>query len=173
LIESVSKVLNVTSSSRLGSDYTGRADVWQVAASKIAGKPLQGYGFRTRETADLTYITDTINGHSGVLNILLDVGYIGLALFAVWYVYAFWQAIDPRPHPLAPQKIVIASFLVGNVAILALEPNYISFANPTAFVTLLALSFPLVNFAAAGAIAPRRQRPRPRGFQQRPRYLRV
>lgn len=171
LIAIVSKVLNVTSSSRLGSDYTGRADVWQVAASKIARRPYQGFGFRTRETADLTYITDSINGHSGVLNILLDVGYVGLALFALWYVYAFWKAIDPRPHPMFPQRIVMAAFLVGNIPILALEPNYISFANPTAFLTLLAFGFSLADLNPATARLPR---PRRRGnLPRRLRYSRV
>lgn len=171
LIDVVSKALNVTASSRLGSDYTGRADVWEVAAAKIAGRPLQGYGFRTRETADLTYITDSINGHSGVLNILLDVGYIGLALFALWYFFAFWKAIDPRPHPMFPQRIVIAAFLVGNIPILALEPNYISFANPTAFLTLLAFAFPLADLEASPARQPRA---RARGNPvRRQRYSRV
>ena len=171
VVELVSGFLKVTTSSRLGSDFTGRADVWQVAYSKISAKPFTGYGFKTRELADLTYITDAINAHSGILNVALDLGLVGVALFFIWYAYAFWQAIELGPHPFAQEKMTIAAFLAGNLAMLAVEPNYISFAHPTAFLTLLSLSFPLVDFKLGKAAVPRRkrrQKPRPR-----PRYLRT
>lgn len=157
LIEIVSNALNVTSSSRLGSDFTGRGDVWQVAAAKISRNPLKGYGFRTRETADLSYITDALNAHSGMLNILLDVGYIGLAFLALWYLFALWQALDTRPHRFEQQRIVIAAFLVGNVPILIAEPNYISFGSPTSFLTLLALALPLALVDKRAVTIPKRK----------------
>jgi len=171
LTELVSSLLNVTTSSRLGANFTGRGDVWNVAYSKIMDNPIIGYGFKTRGVADLSYITDAINAHSGALNIALDLGLVGVALFFIWYAYAFWQAIDLRPHPFAQEKITIAAFLAGNVAILAVEPNYISFVHPTAFLTLLALSFPLVDFKLAKPAAPRRKfRRKP---QPRLRYVRT
>lgn len=154
-VQLVSDALNVTTASRLGTDFTGRAEVWQVAYDKILATPFMGYGFRTRQTADLTYVTDAINAHSGVLNVILDVGYIGLGFFALWYGFAVLRSLDTRPHPIAQERVVIASFLLGNIAILALEPNYISFGHPTSFMMLMALSFPFARFRKPAAL-PRR-----------------
>lgn len=75
-------------SSALGREktLTGRTVVWERLAAVVMDRPLLGHGyggFWTTNTRDLFDISDS---HNGYLGILLDVGIIGLSLYALFVI---------------------------------------------------------------------------------------
>jgi exopolysaccharide production protein ExoQ len=80
--------------STLGRDesLTGRADVWAALLPVALRKPLLGYGFGgfwTPSTRDQFGISE---GHSGYLDVLLDSGFVGLALVTMFLVSSCLKA---------------------------------------------------------------------------------
>ncbi len=87
----------------LGKDttLTGRTDIWSAAVVMIRERPWLGYGFagfwRGLDGAS-AYVCNFVgweppHGHNGFLDIWLDLGVAGLALFAVSYIVAFARAL--------------------------------------------------------------------------------
>jgi hypothetical protein len=146
VIANVSALLGVHEESRLGTDFTGRGVIWQSALTVMRRHLPLGYGFRTRIIAELDNIDLTINAHSGLLNVILDVGLVGLACYVFWYAYSMFSAFSGSLHPFPEERRTIAAFLVANIPVQMLEPNYISFAHPTSFMTLLGLAYGFVRF---------------------------
>lgn len=149
VIGAVSSATGVTTGSRLGSDFTGRGEIWEQGLKLIEASPYVGYGFRTRGTANLEYITDTLNAHSGLLNTILDNGFIGLALFVFAYGHALLAAFSPVNDAAVEYRRIVASLLIANVSVYLIEPNYISFAHPTSLMTILCVTFSFVDFRRA------------------------
>lgn len=89
----------------LGKDVTlsGRTYIWQVALDRLWEQPWLGYGrsaFWSPESpypkAISYYLSQNFNAphaHNGFIDVALDVGLIGLALFLVCYVSAFVKAL--------------------------------------------------------------------------------
>lgn len=69
--------------------FTGRTDIWEFALSKIAERPLHGYGLRSfwnigvaspSHGAAPGFLHVTPHAHNGYLDIMLELGWIGLTL---------------------------------------------------------------------------------------------
>jgi len=145
-IEAVSSVVGVDTQSRLGDDFTGRGEIWDEAFKLIENSPFVGFGFRTRGNADLDYITDTLNAHSGVLNIILDTGFIGLVFFLLAYAYAIGRSYSAVSDEGFERRRVAAALLTAVIPVLFIEPTYISFGSPVSYLAILAISFGYVDF---------------------------
>jgi exopolysaccharide production protein ExoQ len=114
----------------LGRDVslTGRSDIWPVAIEAIANHPFLGYGYSIFWLPNgpyVDYIAATnwdfwrpAHAHNGFLELSLDVGLVGTALFVLILLYAIWRAM--RYAVTAPQMssawplAAIASFIVAN-----------------------------------------------------------
>jgi exopolysaccharide production protein ExoQ len=70
----------------LGRDntLTGRTEVWAAVLPAMKQKPLLGYGFGSFWTDDRRQLYDIPTAHNGYLDILLELGAVGLALFVAW-----------------------------------------------------------------------------------------
>lgn len=83
----------------LGKDstLTGRTPLWQMAVAAIQERPLFGYGYAVfwrgfNGITTLTPISMTTHAHNGYLDLCLDVGFVGLFLFLVGFVYSVFRA---------------------------------------------------------------------------------
>lgn len=85
----------------LGRDatLTGRTDIWQIVLTLVEDRPLTGYGFGGVWGGAIGDYVRTIFGystalsaHSGYLDVLLQLGYVGLLAFAVVVVGAVARA---------------------------------------------------------------------------------
>ena len=70
--------------------FTGRTDIWDFAAAQIAANPVLGYGFNgfwavgdasPAAFSESELIASILQAHNGYLDILLETGFVGLALF--------------------------------------------------------------------------------------------
>src|SRR5439155_26444451 len=90
-------------------DLTGRTDLWRSVGSMILARPLLGYGFSGfwRGASLESFAVENYVGwsptysHNGYLEILLNLGLAGTALFTVF----IWQGLR-RVVRLAEAKVV-------------------------------------------------------------------
>jgi exopolysaccharide production protein ExoQ len=87
----------------LGRDLTltGRTGIWSVVISKIVLRPWLGYGYNSfwlgkeGPSVDVWYETSFIapNSHNGVLDLLVDLGIVGLILFSLSFIVNLGRAL--------------------------------------------------------------------------------
>jgi exopolysaccharide production protein ExoQ len=63
---------------------TGRTDVWAAVLPAMKQQPLLGYGFGSFWTDARRELYDIPTAHNGYLDILLELGEVGLAFYVVW-----------------------------------------------------------------------------------------
>lgn len=78
-----------------------------------------------------------------MINAALDVGIIGAFLFIAWYLASLYRCFETSKRYDRRSLAVCAAFLIANVPLLMIEPNYISFGHPSAFALLLSLFSPI------------------------------
>jgi O-antigen ligase len=95
--------INILSS--LGKDYTmsGRTLMWEVMLMRIEDRPWLGYGrgaFWMKGTKYPIEVGNSVastfiapHGHNGFLDLVLDLGLIGLALFLISFIIAFSRSL--------------------------------------------------------------------------------
>ena len=66
------------------STLTGRTDVWAAVLPTMKRQPLLGYGFGSFWTDARRILYDIPTAHNGYLDILLELGAVGLAFYTVW-----------------------------------------------------------------------------------------
>lgn len=108
----VSQWVGIVSS--LGKDPTlsGRTDIWIGAIAQINQRPLLGYGFSAFWTEDnpaALRIGDnlhpgfyTYHAHNGLLDILLDIGWLGLIVFMLGFISTWILALKYAYKPDSP-----------------------------------------------------------------------
>ncbi len=86
----------------LGKDttLTGRTPLWAAVIGKIQERPLLGYGYGAfwlgldGESADIWQIEwNAPNSHNGILDVWLDLGLLGVAVFLLGFIIAFIQGV--------------------------------------------------------------------------------
>ena len=148
----------------LGKDptLTGRTDIWAAVARRIAERPLTGYGygaFWEKTSAPARIVRKEANwpvpsAHNGWLDLLLQVGWIGAALFAATAMLALvaLSVRAPRSRDGGFGLFYLLLFLILAMSESVIEePNTLPWALVVAVITC-ALS-PRAQLASA---APRR-----------------
>jgi len=77
-------VANYTSAVGRDSTLTGRTEVWALVVPAMQQKWLLGYGFGSFWTDARRTLFDIPNAHNGYLDILLEMGLVGLVSYALW-----------------------------------------------------------------------------------------
>ena len=79
---------------------SGRVDIWRHAYMLSRQKPMLGYGFGTVTTlferGYFAEVADEFSGstiHNSYLELMLDLGYVGLTLFLIGLIYILWQGV--------------------------------------------------------------------------------
>ncbi|AFY54574.1 lipid A core-O-antigen ligase-like enyme [Rivularia sp. PCC 7116] len=120
-----------------GKDATisGRTLIWPLLINKIQERPWLGYGYHTfwkegweGQVADiwrgLIAGFEPPHAHNGFLEICLDIGAIGLAIFVVWFVFSclrslVWLHKNKTVEGLAPIVLLI------HILLLSLTESYL------------------------------------------------
>lgn len=86
----------------LGKDSTlsGRTPLWEAVINKIQERPLLGYGYGAfwlgldGESADIWQVEwNAPNSHNAILDLWLDLGFLGVSVFLLGFIIAFIQGI--------------------------------------------------------------------------------
>lgn len=118
---------------------TGRTPLWALLWNKVQLKPMFGYGyggFWLGKNGPSVELPELIrewarNAHNGFLDLILDLGLVGLALFLTGYTVAFWKALAHLSSgQFDPLKLyfpmVLAYILLANIgASDLLVPNFL------------------------------------------------
>ncbi len=85
--------------------FTGRTDIWSVAIKFSAEKPINGWGVggllwresatpRTVATSEFHRLVGFVmpHPHSGVLEVLLQIGFVGLGLYCIVFLGAWYKS---------------------------------------------------------------------------------
>jgi O-antigen ligase len=114
----------VTLLSGLGKDptLTGRTVIWSILFTKLQQRPLLGFGrgafwlpqlpngAEVGQALGYGYVVP--HAHNGLIDIALDVGYIGLLLFLIIYFTAFFRALKRAYASKNPEDIWCLGFLI-------------------------------------------------------------
>jgi len=135
--------------------FTGRFEIWSAGVEHIARRPLVGYGFRTRETADPS-LGERMSAHNGFLNLVLDVGIVGGALILL----AFGYDIGKRLRIVSALRVqtedhwgldvretrrlntVVVAFSVTFLATWAPDPQYLNLGHPYTLLFMFLFTAP-------------------------------
>jgi exopolysaccharide production protein ExoQ len=117
---------------------TGRTELWRLARQSIQQRPILGYGydvFWEFTSEDATRIRSSIgwdapSTHNGLLELLLDVGFVGLLLYAVAYLVTLRRAAilfrtDPSNDMTWPILLLAEGFLCQITESTIVKPNLI------------------------------------------------
>jgi O-antigen ligase len=106
-----------TFSSSLGRDntLTGRTDVWMALLPAMEQHPLLGYGFGSFWTDATRELYEIPTAHNGYLDILLELGEAGLALYLVWLLSCARQLHRALDHDYEWASLAICFLLMGLV----------------------------------------------------------
>lgn len=134
----------------LGRNLTlsGRSSLWVVVIAFIAAKPLLGYGYSAfwqGFSGDSGFISlslrwDIAHAHNGLLDLALDTGLVGVALFAVSFVRTFRDALRMRmtvASPVTLWPLLALSF----IALTNITEATLLRVNNTFWVLYLMLAF--------------------------------
>lgn len=87
-------VASVTSSMGRNATLTGRTDVWASLLPVFKQKPILGAGFGSFWTAGSRVFFDIPDAHSGYLDVLLELGIVGMLLFTEFFISISRQAFN-------------------------------------------------------------------------------
>lgn len=120
---------------------TGRTDIWAGLLAKVIQRPILGYGyggFWTTETIEIHQVTEA---HNGYLEILMNLGFIGLLLFSIFLLSSIRKAHRELINDYYWGCLSICFFLVAMLYNVT-EASFNSFTTHlTAILVFLSVSF--------------------------------
>jgi O-antigen ligase len=138
----------------LGKDptITSRTVIWELVMEWVADRPLLGYGYQAfwvGSPAEAIWAQMTwkpTHAHNGFLELWLDLGLVGLALFlfgvalALWKSIAFVRRLPRSPEAAWPLILIAYMLLVNATQTLVLGRNNIAWILYVANAVLVGLS---------------------------------
>jgi hypothetical protein len=119
----------------VGTGFTGRSDRWEAGLASV-GDPLAGFGADTRGPFSERIVrNDETNAHSGWINLYLDMGLVGLAVFIWLLASAVLRSKAPHRGYDPWTTAVLASFVIP----LIFESQYMTATAAYYQVVLIAL----------------------------------
>lgn len=123
----------------IGSGFSGRTDHWLNGLAAFQDNFLIGTGFKSSK--------EVVLAHSGILNLLIDVGLIGSSLFFLSIFTMLLHKIivlnkysTSENHPDVPLIRISLASIVTFVSIAFIDPIYLNFGFPLT-ITLFLLMF--------------------------------
>jgi exopolysaccharide production protein ExoQ len=149
-------------------NLTGRDEIWGYVLEQIRDRPMFGYGYRAYFTApqnvdEIERVLDHAydQAHSSILQTILDLGFFGLALLAIWIAIAMRRAPQAVFDPAQRAWLALLIALSFNALTEALIMSPTGFTWLTYQICIVALAGPLVEraMAARSTVPPHWQGP--------------
>jgi O-antigen ligase len=140
-------------SSQFGRDatLTGRTEIWAGLLPEVEQRPLLGFGFGSFWTSHRRIVHDISDGHNGYLDVLLDLGAVGLSIYSAWFMLAARKL--HKALSLDYDRATLAvSFLVMTLAFNITESTLSALVQPMTAVAILVSM--LVPYEAARVRLP-------------------
>lgn len=152
---------------------TGRVPLWQVIMTIIAEKPVFGHaygGFFNADSAGLQYLWlqfpwQPPHSHSGYLDMLVDLGIVGLLAYLWLFASTIFLAFKARSSGTAPLARWVLFFMLINVLMNIDEDTSMAASLFTALMPTAMLEVGLWNARRRNAIARPRWAPGPSGLE--------
>jgi O-antigen ligase len=133
-------VRSITSSLGRDATLTGRTDIWADLLPEALKKPLLGHGFGGFWTTKTRLMFDITEAHSGYLDMLLGLGFVGLVLFSMFLISTCRKAQNELSKDYDWAALVICYFIIAVVHNVA-ETSFNTFeSHLTATLLFLAVS---------------------------------
>ncbi len=107
----LSSIATITSAYGKDTSFSGRTEIWEASIDALARKPWLGHGFGalfwregiSPETAEIWRQVgfEASHAHNGVLDLGLQIGLVGLAIFTVLFISTMrmgWLVLRTQPH---------------------------------------------------------------------------
>ncbi len=85
-------ILDITSAVGREKNLTGRADVWRELVPVAMERPFMGYGFGGFWSSSVRNQFDISDSHNGYLELILNIGMVGLMLYVIFILAIFNKA---------------------------------------------------------------------------------
>ena len=152
---------------------SGRTEKWELGIEAFLDNIAVGVGFRVSRSSDYAF------AHSGILQLLIDLGLIGvLVLFLLFVASArlLWASRQMRRHSEFHADLMRwgGAFGLAYLTRALIEPNLLSFGNVMSLTFIAAISVPV--FRIQGSTEPSRAptapppSPFPKGRHERGRH---
>jgi len=136
-----SNVASLTSSLGRDATLTGRTGIWAGLLPVIERQPILGYGFGSFWTTKRTQIHEITEAHNGYIDVLLEIGYVGLFLLTMFLLTSCRRAQRELVHDFDWASLLLC-FLIMAVIHNISETSINSFTSHlTAVLLFLAVSF--------------------------------
>jgi O-antigen ligase len=103
--------------------FSGRSEIWEQLFIKITEQPLLGYGMGIR-ASDI--ISTPLTAHNQYLQIVIEVGFVGFAIF-LFFLYTIWKLLlKNRGNDVAKLSVAffIAILTYENLELTLFQNNY-------------------------------------------------
>lgn len=130
--------------------FTGRTDLWVFAADHIAARPWLGWGFRSfwqigaaspQLQAAPGFVQVAPDGHDGYIDLLLQVGVVGLGLF-IAMILALGGRLGRIADRTAALGFLVVTLLVFTLLHSLLESTWLAVLDPVGALFLVLLTLP-------------------------------
>lgn len=150
-----SDVASFTNSLGRDSTLTGRTEVWAAVIPERATRPLLGFGYGSFWTDARREMFDIPTAHNGYLDVMLELGVVGLLFYVSWLVSITGQMHRALTRDFTWAILGIAYLLVG----LLYNTTESSLNSLSEYMTAITL---FVSFVVSPALLPVKKRVRSR-----------
>ena len=128
-------VIDISSTVGREENLTGRVDVWRQIVPVAMQRPILGYGFGGFWTTNARKQFDMSDAHNGYLDLILQSGFVGLVLYAIFLLSSIRKAQRVLTQDFDWGAIWIC-YLVMGLLINITESTFSSFKTPMLMVIL-------------------------------------
>lgn len=147
-------------------DLTGRTELWNAVLHSVAKRPWLGYGFSAfwkGMSGESANVLNAIGwpagyGHDGYLDVLVQVGTLGLAAFVLGYLILWRRALSALLRMTGPVPIWLCTYLVF-MLLYNITEGYILTQNSLYWVLYIAVAVSLFRCAGAEPTAAEGSQP--------------
>ena len=135
-------LMDISSAFGREKNLTGRTDIWAILLPHVMERPIFGSGFGGFWTAELHKLTSS-HAHNGYLEIILGLGFIGLLLFAIFFMSTCRKAQRAMTRDFDWGVLIICYLLMALVHNIT-EASVAEFSiHLTAVILFLVASLPI------------------------------
>jgi len=110
------RIFGITGEVTGGGSMSGRTDIWNAGLQSFSQRPLLGAGLGAAADAIEPYLRKKMPAHNLTVGLLVEVGVVGLGLFAALIGSCAWTTYRSPPPYRALWGVVLLTWLVGGLS---------------------------------------------------------
>ncbi|MEP7308726.1 MAG: O-antigen ligase family protein [Acidobacteriota bacterium] len=110
------RILGITDEVMGGGNMSGRTDIWSAGSQAFVQRPLIGAGLGASGAAIEPFLRKRLPAHNLTLGLLVEVGIVGLGLFAGLITACAWTIYRSPPPHRALWGVILLTWLVAGLS---------------------------------------------------------